>query len=161
MTCGSKEHIEEALAKIAWRREKVLDLSSKGYSGRDIAKIFQISHPTIVRDVQYLRRQAKDNIAKYIDEQLPAEYHKCLVGVTAILKDSWYTAAKAESEGDRREQLQALTLAKECYAMKLDLLSSATVVDRALKFVEYHRMNNVSNNKPLPLISQNGDARSV
>jgi hypothetical protein len=40
----------------------------------------------------------------------------------------------AESEGgakSRRDKLQALSLGKECYAMKLDLLSSATIVDRA------------------------------
>jgi hypothetical protein len=37
--------------------------------------------------------------------------------------------------------LQALALAKECYAMKLDLLSSATVVDRAIKFVDNHLTN--------------------
>jgi hypothetical protein len=42
-------------------------------------------------------------------------------------------------EGEKRERMQALSLAKECYAMKLDLLSSATVVDRAVKFVENHR----------------------
>lgn len=35
--------------------------------------------------------------------------------------------------------MQALTLAKDCYAMKLDLLSNATVVDRAIQFVKNHR----------------------
>lgn len=122
--------------QIAWRREKVLDLSSKGYTVREIAKVLQISHPTIVRDVQFLRRQAKEKISSYIDEQLPAEYQKCLTGITTIMKESWKTAETAESEGDRRDKLQALALAKECYAMKLDLLSSATVVDRAIKFVD-------------------------
>jgi hypothetical protein len=43
------------------------------------------------------------------------------------------------SDGEKRERMQALTLAKECYAMKLDLLSSATVVDRAVQFVKNHR----------------------
>jgi Cu/Ag efflux protein CusF len=44
-------------------------------------------------------------------------------------------------DGEKRERMQALTLAKDCYAMKLDLLSSATVVDRAVKFVENHSYN--------------------
>jgi hypothetical protein len=30
---------------------------------------------------------------------------------------------------------QALSLAKECYSMKLDLLTNATVVDDAIRFV--------------------------
>ncbi|MFL6418782.1 MAG: hypothetical protein ACJ71P_05120, partial [Nitrososphaeraceae archaeon] len=33
------------------------------------------------------------------------------------------------------EKIQALSLAKECYSMKLDLLTNATVVDDAIKFV--------------------------
>jgi hypothetical protein len=44
-----------------------------------------------------------------------------------------------DSQSDRRERMQALSLAKECYAMQLHLLSSATVVDRAIKFVDRHR----------------------
>jgi hypothetical protein len=45
-------------------------------------------------------------------------------------------------DGEKRERMQALALAKECYAMKLDLLSSATVIDRAVKFVENHKNYN-------------------
>ena len=125
--------------QITWRREKVLDLSSKGLTERDIAGTLNISQPTIHRDLRILKQKAKQNITNYIDEQLPAEYEQCLIGITAIMKESWKTAASAESKGDRRDKLQALTLAKECYAMKLDLLTSATVVDRAIKFVEYRR----------------------
>ena len=36
---------------------------------------------------------------------------------------------------DRREKIQALSLAKECYSMKLDLFTNATVVDDAIRFV--------------------------
>jgi hypothetical protein len=38
---------------------------------------------------------------------------------------------------DKREKIQALSLAKECYSMKLDLLTNATVVDDAISFVSY------------------------
>ncbi len=34
-----------------------------------------------------------------------------------------------------REKIQALSLAKDCYSMKLDLLTNATVVDDAIRFV--------------------------
>jgi hypothetical protein len=36
---------------------------------------------------------------------------------------------------DKREKIQALSSAKECYSMKLDLLTNATVVDDAIRFV--------------------------
>jgi len=86
----------------------------------------------LLRDISILTRESKDNIRKYIDERLPAEYEKCLVGLTSILKEAWNTASKAE---DKREKLQALSLAKECYSMKLELLTNATVVDDAIRFV--------------------------
>jgi DNA-binding Lrp family transcriptional regulator len=118
--------------RIDWRRGKVQQLNSQGYSQREIAQILQISNGTVNRDLSYLRQQGKTNIKKYIDERLPEEYEKCLVGLTAILREAWNTAENTE---DKREKIQALSLAKECYSMKLDLLTNATVVDDAIRFV--------------------------
>ena len=75
-----------------------------------------------------MRDRAKTNIKRYIDERLPDEYEKCLVGINAITKEAWNTAHNTE---DKREKIQALSLAKDCYSMKLDLLTNATVVDDA------------------------------
>jgi hypothetical protein len=117
---------------IQWRRDKVQELSSQGNSQREIARILQVGTGTINRDLSFLRQQTKENIRKYIDERLPEEYEKCLVGLTAILREAWNTSQQTE---DRREKIQALSLAKDCYSMKLDLLTNATVVDDAIRFV--------------------------
>jgi hypothetical protein len=50
----------------------------------------------------------------------------------AILREAWNTSQQTE---DRREKIQALSLAKECYSMKLHLLTNATVLDDAIRFV--------------------------
>jgi predicted transcriptional regulator len=117
-------------SSLEWHRNKVQELASQGYNQSEISRILQISQPTINRDLSYLRQQAKANIKKYIDERLPEEYEKCLVGLTAITKEAWTTAANTEAANteDKREKIQALSLAKECYSMKLDLLTNATVV---------------------------------
>ena len=117
--------------QVQWRRDKVQELCSKGYSQREISQTLQIGLATVNRDVSYLRNQAKTNIKRYIDERLPEEYEKCLVGLTAITKEAWNTSQQTE---DKREKLHALSLAKECYSMKLDLLTNATVVDDAIRF---------------------------
>jgi hypothetical protein len=65
---------------IEWRRAKVMELLSKGESNQS--------------------EIAKSNIKRYIDERLPEEYEKCLVGLTAITKEAWNTAANTE---DKRE----------------------------------------------------------
>jgi hypothetical protein len=77
-----------------------------------------------------LRQQAKHNIKRYIDETLPEEYEKCLVGLNAITKqiisefeiprEAWNTSHNTE---DTREKIRALSLAKERYSMKLALLT--------------------------------------
>jgi 3-dehydroquinate dehydratase len=55
--------------------------------------------------------------------------------LNAIVKEAWNTSQQTD---DRREKIQALSLAKDCYGMKLDLLTNATVVDDAIRFVSNH-----------------------
>ena len=119
--------------RVEWRRAKVLELMSKGETNQsEIARILQVDRSTICRDVDYLRQQAKENIARYVDERLPEEYEKCLVGLNSILKEAWTISQTENIKGDK---IKALALAKECYAMKLELLTNATVVDDAIRFV--------------------------
>jgi DNA-binding MarR family transcriptional regulator len=119
--------------QIEWRRAKVMELLSKGESTQsEIARILQVDRSIISRDIAHIRERSKDNIRRYIDERLPEEYEKCLVGLTAILREAWNTSQQVE---DRREKIQALSLAKECYSMNLDLLTNATVVNDAIRFV--------------------------
>ena len=130
--------------QIEWRRSKVAELNSQGHSQPEIARILQVSIGTVNRDLSILRQQAKDNIKRYIDERLPEEYEKCLVGLNAITKEAWNTAQNTE---DKREKIQALSLAKECYSMKLDLLTNATVVDDAIRFVSQKSIDKTEEDK--------------
>lgn len=118
--------------RLQWRRDKVRELSVKGHNQRQIASILRVGLESVNEDLQYLRRQAKQNISKYIDEYLAAEHENCLVGLNNILIEAWQLSL----DGERRGRLQALSLAKECYSLKLNLLSSATIIERALKFVD-------------------------
>jgi hypothetical protein len=137
--------------QIEWRRAKVMELLSKGESNQsEIARILQVDKSIICRDIAYLRQQAKTNIKKYIDERLPEEYEKCLVGLNAITREAWNTAHNTE---DKREKIQALSLAKDCYSMKLDLLTNATVIDDAIRFV--------SSNKSKDSLRSSGDNDDV
>ena len=92
-----------------WRRNQVLELTSKGHSQSEISNILHISISTISRNLSCIREEAKTHVRKYIDERLPEEYEKCLVGLTAILREAWNTSQQTE---DNREKIQALSLAK-------------------------------------------------
>jgi predicted transcriptional regulator len=117
------------------RRERILELTSQGFSQRQIASILQISHGTVGNYQIFLRQKAKENIKSYVNERLPEEYEKCLVGITSILREAWNTS---NHSNDNKEKIQALSLAKDCYSMKLDLLTNASVVDDATRFVSEH-----------------------
>jgi predicted transcriptional regulator len=86
------------MQQVEWRRRQVFELSSKGQSQTEIARMLQISESTISRDLDHLRQQSKHNIRRYIDERLPEEYEKCLVGLNAITKEAWDTANQTEDK---------------------------------------------------------------
>ena len=67
--------------RIEWPRAKVMELLTKGESNQsEIALILQVDKSFVCMDIAYLRQQAKTNIKRYIDERLPEEYEKCLLG---------------------------------------------------------------------------------
>ncbi len=126
---------------IEWRREKVLLFTSQGFSQREIADKIKVSVGTVNNDLSYVREQAKENIKQYVDEKIPEEYEKCLIGLNSILKESW---SMSETAVDKREKIEALKLAKDCYSMKLDLLTNSSVVNDSIRFIEKARQNLLS-----------------
>jgi hypothetical protein len=147
--------------RIQWRRDKVREYSILGFTQRDIASELKVSLRLVEKDLAYLRLKAKNNITHYINEYLPAEYENTLDGLNMIMRRAWSIHAYS---GDDRTKLAALSLIKDCYDTKLELLSSATVVDRAVRFVEFHRSKLVPlhpTDQNLHPTDQNGEVRIV
>lgn len=115
----------------------MLELSSEGRSQPQIASILHVGLATVNRDLQHLKRLAKVNISKYVNETLPLEYETCLIGLNAILAKTWDIANNPDSS--ERDKLQAISVGMEAYRMKIDLLTNATVVERAVHFVDRNR----------------------
>jgi hypothetical protein len=132
------ERMSTEAERLQWRRNKVLELSSEGRSQPQIASILHVGLGTINRDLQYLKRLAKANISKYINETLPLEYETCLIGLNAILSKTCDIANNNSSS--ERDRLQAISVGMEAYRMKIDLLTNATVVERAVQFVDRKRV---------------------
>jgi len=58
-------------------------------------------------------------------------YEKCFVGLSYILKEAWTISQINDSV--RSDKLKALVLAKEYFAVKLGLLTNASIVDDAIR----------------------------
>jgi hypothetical protein len=67
---------------------------------------------------------------------LPLEYENTLNGLALILSETWVTAGKAQ---DAREKVLALSLAKEIYDMRINLLTNASTLDAATKFISDYK----------------------
>ena len=141
--------------QVEWRRAKVLELMSKGETSQsEIARILQVDRSIVCRDVSYLRQRAKENITRYVDERLPEEYEKCLVGLNSILKEAW---SMSQTESIKGDKIKALALAKDCYAMKLELLTNATVVDDAIRFVASNAVKTIEKISSDKKVTINGE----
>jgi DNA-binding Lrp family transcriptional regulator len=81
---------EEERNLIGLRRSKVLELLSKGYTNQaEIARTLNISEPTVSRDVQFLNRQAQENLRIHVERRIPFEIEKCYIGLNLVLKKAF------------------------------------------------------------------------
>jgi hypothetical protein len=133
---GDLEHLSSKLTygkeEISWRRSKVLELDSQGYSQHEIAQKLQIAKGTVNSDLTYLRKQAQDNLQYHIHEVIPMELERCIFGMKRNLK---HVLEVAESAADPKTKLQALAIANDCYKYIMDLTTNGVVVTDAIKYV--------------------------
>lgn len=125
--------VERLNLEKSWRKSKVLELNSEGYSQPEIASILQVSLGTVNRDLSILRKQAKDNLQNHIQEKLPQEYQRCLTGLNQVLKTCWSIVNKPNT--DDKTKLQATAIINDSYKAVMDLTTNANVVSDALKYV--------------------------
>jgi predicted transcriptional regulator len=126
-------NVSSTVNNLEWRRSKVLELSSQGYTQSEIAKKLQVSQPSVNRDLAYLARQAHKNLQKHIHQTVPEEYQKCMVGMKRNLKQ---TLEIAETTADPKTKLQARAIANDCYKYIIDLATNGVVITDAIKFVQ-------------------------
>jgi hypothetical protein len=137
--------------QIEWRRAKVLELSSQGYSQIEMATNLQMDKSVISRDMAYLRQQAQDNLKMHIQDKLPEEYQNCMTGINQVLKICWDIVNRSRNvnQGDNDGQivattdnktvLQALALINDCNKYKMDLTTNGVVITDAIKFVQTNK----------------------
>jgi hypothetical protein len=143
------ESLSTKMERLQWRRNKVLELSSKGCSQPEIASILQVGLGTVSRDILFLREQARDNLNTHINDRLPEEYQSCMTGLKQVLKLSWDIADKSKNNNndngqtttmtDDKTRIQALSLANDCYKYIMDLTTNGVVILDAIKFVQTNK----------------------
>ena len=120
-------------SNLEWRRNRIVELYSEGRNQSQIAQILKISQPTVFRDLQYQRRQSRNKVKTYLDEYVPFEHNTCQVEINKILRKAWDIIN--DDDSSENAVFKALSLAKDCYIVKNDLLGDKTVIERVIEFV--------------------------
>jgi hypothetical protein len=83
----------------------------------------------------------------HIQDKLPEEYQKCMVGINQVLNMTWSIVNK--SIVDDKTRLQALALINDCNKYKMDLTTNGVVITDAIKFVQTNKekLTTMSNNQ--------------
>ena len=57
--------------QIEWRRNKINELSVKGYSQSEIARMLEIDKSIVSKDITFLKEEAKEIIKNHIQDKIP------------------------------------------------------------------------------------------
>jgi hypothetical protein len=144
-------------AELQWRRAKIIEMRAIGLSQIEIARELQVSEASVSSDMQYLRKQAKENIKEYVTQHLPEQYQVCLSALDTILKNTFVILQKSQ---DNREKLAAMELFKDTHLVKLELLSNATTIDSALNYIRSKQSQQSQHKKSYSSGSTNHDDRN-
>jgi predicted transcriptional regulator len=132
---------------VEWRRNKVLELSSQGFTQSDIATVLHVTQPTVNKDLAHIRREAQENLQKHIHETIPEEYQKAMTGINQVLSMTWSIISKTE---DEKTRLQALVLIIDVNKYRTELVTNGVIVNDALRIVQ-SKMEHLNGEEKKPL----------
>lgn len=107
--------------QIAWRRNKVKELITRGYSQFEISRELHISQPTISRDVQYLEKGFAKSPKNY-SKRLYSTFESTMMGYDELIKKLWTIIDSKRT--DDKERIKAITLLAQYYRQRLELIRS-------------------------------------
>ena len=120
-------------SQIAWRRNKVKELLIRNYTQYEIANLLHISQPTISRDIKYIQKEIKKTTENY-GEHLFETYRNTLLGLDEAIKKLWIIVDSPKTEA--KEKVKAITLMREYYRERLDLIRSESGLLQQKKYMD-------------------------
>jgi hypothetical protein len=125
--------------QIAYRRDTVFSLSSRGVGQYKIAKILRVTQPLINQDIAYLRMQFREALKQHIEHELPLIYNQSMFGITEVIEHAYSIYHK---DGVTEQiRLHALELISDCQQRRLDMATSGSIIEQGVAYVERMRSN--------------------
>ena len=114
------------IALLQLRRDRIIQLRSRGYTIREIAKDLGVSPSLVNKDIIWLRVQARANIANYVTSVLPEELEQSLVRLQDLIREAWKDITDPQST--KKDKHSAIALVKECTELRLDIIGSGVLL---------------------------------
>jgi DNA-binding Lrp family transcriptional regulator len=81
---------EEESRIISLQQSKIAELLAQGNINQsEIAHKLNVSEPTVSRDIQFLNRQAQENLKFHVERRIPFEIEKCYIGLNLVLRKAF------------------------------------------------------------------------
>ena len=128
--------------QVEWRRDRVLELSSQGFSQSDIATVLHVDRSIISRDMAQLRHRARENLQHHIHQTIPEEYQKAVNTLNQVLRMTWSIIGKTE---DEKTRLQALALINDVNKYRTELVTNGVIVHDSIQIIQ-SKMDHLNQN---------------
>ncbi len=123
----------QQIQQMEWRRDRVLELSSQGFSQTDIATVLHVNKSIISKDMARLRHRARENLQHHIHQTIPEEYQKSMNTLNQVLRMTWSIVGKTE---DEKTRLQALALINDVNKYRTELVTNGVIVHDSLQIIQ-------------------------
>jgi hypothetical protein len=111
-------------AEIQLRRDRVLELHSKGLTQSEIAVKLNYAQQTISKDIAYLKQKSMENLRLHYQE-LPYQREQALSNLYSIRKEAW---ALLEQIKDDRLKANLYVILKDINEAILDVLAAGDLI---------------------------------
>jgi predicted transcriptional regulator len=105
--------------QIAWRRNKVKELITRGYTQFEISRELHMSQPTVSRDIHFLEKELSKSRKNY-GQRLFSTYESTVLGYDEMIKKLWSIIDSKNTED--KERIKAITLIAQYYRERMELI---------------------------------------
>jgi hypothetical protein len=128
-------HREEEHRIISLRQSRITELLAQGYTNQsEIARKLNVSEPTVSRDIQFLNRQAQENLRFHIEERIPLEIESCFLGHKIVIRKAYEIVNSPDAK--YTERLGALHLISNTYEKMREVLADESLTKEIINKVK-------------------------
>jgi DNA-binding transcriptional regulator LsrR (DeoR family) len=123
---------EEEHRLISLRQSRIAELLAQGNTNQsEIGQKLNVSEPNVSRDIQYLNRQAQENLRIHVERRVPFEIEKCYIGLNLVLRKAFEMANLENAKIS--EKVAALQVILTTYDKMWEVISGRPVLKEIIE----------------------------